>query len=181
MRNRYWSIVVFLLMFSCMKTTPRYPVLEKSSTFFKESVELNKKMNAEEARAFQHYMTNDTAHDYISSPSGFWYYFDLKNESNYKIQSGDELSFSYEVLNLNNERIYTKDDVGEQIYRMDQQEIVEGLRIGLKLMGVDDKATFLFPSHHLYGYLGDQNKIEVNQPLIYKVQLNKIISKNESK
>ena len=81
MRNRYWSIVVFLLMFSCMKTTPRYPVLEKSSTFFKESVELNKKMNAEEARAFQHYMTNDTGHDYISSPSGFWYYFDLKNES----------------------------------------------------------------------------------------------------
>ncbi|VAW22769.1 hypothetical protein MNBD_BACTEROID04-1927, partial [hydrothermal vent metagenome] len=40
--------------------------------------------------------------------------------------------------------------------------------------------TFLFPSHKVFGYLGDQKKIGVNQPLIYKVQLNKINRKNES-
>ena len=169
------------MLFSCMKTTPRYPIVEKSSSFLEESVELNKKLNAEEESLFQQYIANDSIHKYIDSPSGFWYYFDLNNNSDYQIVSGDELSFNYEVYNLNDELVYSFEEIGEQVYRMDQQEIVEGLRVGLKLMSVGDKVTFLFPSHRLYGYLGDQKKINVNQPLIYKVQLNKIIRKNESK
>ena len=47
-------------------------------------------------------------------------------------------------------------------------------------MGEGDVATFLFPSHKVYGYIGDDNKIEINQPLIYKVQIIKINKKNES-
>ena len=43
-----------------------------------------------------------------------------------------------------------------------------------------DEVTFLFPSHKVFGYLGDENKIGINQPLIYKVKLNKINKKNES-
>ena len=106
------------------------------------------------------------------------YYFDLKNSGDYKVKTGDELTFTYEVYDLNDERIYSFEETGEQKYRMDQQDIVEGLRVGLKLMGTGDRATFLFHSHSLYGYLGDRKKIGVNQPLIYKVQLNKIISKS---
>ena len=47
-------------------------------------------------------------------------------------------------------------------------------------MNEGDEVTFLFPSHKLYGYIGDKNKIDINQPLIYKVQLIKINKKNES-
>ena len=47
-------------------------------------------------------------------------------------------------------------------------------------MSEGDFATFLFPSHKVYGYLGDQKKIGINQPLIFKVQLNKINRKDEN-
>ena len=63
---------------------------------------------------------------------------------------------------------------------VDQQEIVEGLRNALKLMKEGEEISFLFPSHKMYGYLGDKNKIGVNQPIKIKVQLIKIINKNES-
>ena len=47
-------------------------------------------------------------------------------------------------------------------------------------MNEGDVVTFLFLSHVAYGFIGDQNKIEINQQLIYKVQLLKINVKNES-
>jgi FKBP-type peptidyl-prolyl cis-trans isomerase len=41
-------------------------------------------------------------------------------------------------------------------------------------MKEDEEVVFLFPSHAAFGYSGNQEKIGVNQPLIYKVKLNKI-------
>jgi gliding motility-associated peptidyl-prolyl isomerase len=81
------------------------------------------------------------------------------------------------VSDLNNVLIYSQETIGEKTYMVDQQDIIEGLRNGLKLMNEGDIVTFLFPSHKVYGYSGDENKIGINQPLIYKVKLNKINKK----
>lgn len=106
--------------------------------------------------------------------------FNQKNEDSYLPKIGDQLFYTYDVFDTNNYLIYSAEEVGELTYIVDKQEIVEGLRNGLKLMSVGDVVTFLFPSHKAYGYTGDSNKIEINQPLIFKVQLIKINNKNES-
>lgn len=167
-------------MVSCVNPIPRKPVLRKTSTFLKESILLNKSMNKTEENAFRVYMEKDSLTDYLASPNGFWYTFNRRNANSYPPKSGDQLFYTYDVFDINNTLIYSAEEVGEQTYIVDKQEIIEGLRNGLKLMGAGDVATFLFPSHKVYGYLGDSNKIEVNQPLIYKVQLIKINRKNES-
>ena len=51
---------------------------------------------------------------------------------------------------------------------------------GLKLMKEEEEVVFLFPSFTAFGYTGNQEKIGINQPLIYKVKLNKINRENES-
>lgn len=167
-------------MVSCVNPIPRKPVLRKTSTFLKESVVLNKTMNASEENAFRVLMENDSLTHYIASPNGFWYTFNRKNVDSYLPKIGDQIFYAYEVFDINNTLIYSAEEVGEQTYIVDKQEIVEGLRNGLKLMAAGDVVTFLFPSHKAYGYIGDSNKIEINQPLIYKVQLIKINKKNES-
>lgn len=167
-------------MVSCVNPTPRNPVLRKTSAFLKESVMMNRTLNETEENNFKAIMKNDSLAIYIASPNGFWYTFNQKRTDSYLPKVGDQVFYTFAVCDINNELIYSAEEIGEQTYIIDKQEIIEGLRIGLKRMGTGDVATFLFPSHKAYGYVGDANKIGINQPLIYKVKLIKIRKKNES-
>ncbi|MDO9037096.1 MAG: gliding motility-associated peptidyl-prolyl isomerase GldI [Lutibacter sp.] len=167
-------------MVSCANPIPRKPILRKTSTFLKESVMFNKTMNENEEKAFAAFMEKDSLTEYLASPNGFWYTFNQKSAIRNLPEIGDQVFYTFAVYNIHNTPIYSAEEIGEQTYIIDKQEIIEGLRNGLKLMGAGDEVTFLFPSHKVYGYLGDDNKIEINQPLIFKVQLIKINRKNES-
>lgn len=161
-------------MVSCGNPVPRKPILRKTSTFLNESVRFNKTMNEDEEKAFAAFMEKDLLTQYIASPNGFWYTFNQKNADTYLPKVGDQLFYTFAVYDIDNNIIYSAEEIGEKTYIVDKQEIIEGLRNGLKLMAEGDVATFLFPSHKVYGFIGDENKIEINQPLIYKVQLIKI-------
>jgi len=180
MKYKYFLYIFLVLLVSCANPIARKPVLRKTSSFLTESVILNKTMNASEENGFRALMEKDSLTVYLTSPNGFWYTFNQKNEDSYLPEIGDQLFYTYDVFNTNNHLIYSAEEVGELTYIVDKQEIVEGLRNGLKLMSAGDVVTFLFPSHKAYGYAGDRNKIEINQPLIFKVQLIKINKKNES-
>ncbi|WP_372767444.1 gliding motility-associated peptidyl-prolyl isomerase GldI [Lutibacter sp.] len=180
MKYKYFLYIFLVLLVSCANPIPRKPVLRKTSTFLNESVTLNKAMNASEENGFRTLMEKDSLNKYLASPNGFWYTFNRKNEDSYLPKIGDQLFYTYDVFDTNNHLIYSAEEVGELTYIVDKQEIVEGLRNGLKLMSAGDVVTFLFPSHKAYGYTGDSNKIEINQPLIFKIQLIKINKKNES-
>jgi FKBP-type peptidyl-prolyl cis-trans isomerase len=59
-----------------------------------------------------------------------------------------------------------------QTYVVDKQNIMMGLRDGIKLMRKNEKVTFLFPSHMAFGYRGDTKRINSNEPIICTVTLN---------
>ena len=180
MKIRILSLVLFVLFVSCMQPVPRKPVTKKTASFMETSIALNKTLNEKEESLLKRIIQKDSLTSYITSPSGFWYTYNLKSTKTYTPEFGDQLLYSYEVYNLDKEVIYSAQELGLHAYLVDKQELVEGLRNGLKLMNEGDVVTFLFPSHKVFGYLGDKNKIGINQPLIYKVQLNKIKKKNES-
>lgn len=173
-----FSIIV--LVVSCVNPVPRKPVTRKTSDVVDASVSYNKNLNAREEQAFKRIMENDSTAHYQSSSHGFWYKINNKSTLDYLPKFGDKLNFEFEVFDLNSNQIYEKEEIGKQTYIVDQEEIQEGLRNGLKLMNEGDSFTFLFPSHKMFGYVGDEKKVGINQPLIYKVQLNKIDKKNES-
>ncbi len=174
MKNNYFLCIFLFLIVSCGNPFPRKPILRKTSTFLNESVMFNKTMNESEEKAFAEFMEKDSLTRYIVSPNGFWYTFDQKKENASLPEIGDQVFYTFAVYDMNNTVIYSAEEIGVKTYTIDKQEIIEGLRNGLKLMGAGDSATFLFPSHKVYGYIGDANKIEINQPLIYKVKLIKI-------
>jgi len=177
MKNNLLLFSIILMLASCVNPVARKPIIRKSSSFMKESIQLNKSLNAVEEKAIDEIIMQDSLSNYIASPNGFWYKYDLKSTNNKVPEFGDKLSYFYSVSDLNNVLIYSQESIGEKSYMVDQQDIIEGLRNGLKLMNEGDIVTFLFPSHKVYGYLGDENKIGINQPLIYKVKLNKINKK----
>ena len=180
MKVKIYSLLLSLVLVSCMQPEPRKPISNNSSTFFEESVAFNKMLNEREEKLFEAYMAKDSLTNYIASSSGFWYTYNNKSTNEYSPQFGDQVIYNVEVLDVNQNVIYSFEDVGNKSYYVDQQALEEGLRNGLKLMHEGDFVTFLFPSHKVFGYLGDENKIGKHQPLIYKVKLNKISKKNES-
>ena len=60
------------------------------------------------------------------------------------------------------------------------QELIAGIRDGLKLMHVGETVKFLFPSYKAYGYYGHEDYIGPNTPLQCTITLNSI-DKSKSK
>jgi len=179
MKIKIIAFIIILSFVSCNNPEPRKPVVRKSSTFLKESIERNKAINKLEEDAFLDLMKNDSTHNFISSANGFWYYYINKYSLSTELpKTGDEVFYSYEIKDINNEVLYTEIELGDRSYLVDKQELITGLQDGLKLMKEGEVVTFLFPSHKAYGYSGYQ-KIGTNQPLIYTVTVNKIVFNNQ--
>jgi gliding motility-associated peptidyl-prolyl isomerase len=188
MQMKSLKIISFLLftmlLATCcsQKQEARRPVSQASGEFMKQSVERNKKLIESEENIIAKMIKKDTAVDYISSTKGYWYYYNTKNKKKTLNPSkGDIAFFDYEIKDLDGNIIYTKLELKPQKYVVDKQNIMIGLRDGIKLMQKGEKMTFLFPSHMAYGYHGDNDKIGTNKPLVCTVTLNDIKSENELK
>ena len=178
------TILILLLAFTvanCGGPEPRRPVEVKSGSFYKESIERNKQLVAQEEQLIQQIMAKDTLHEYLANPNGFWYYFESKNDTaTYSPKTGDQILFTYNLMTLDNDTIYTAEEMGPTSYVIDKQQLFPGLQNAVKLLKINEKATFVFPSLQAYGYQGDNNAIGPKIPLKSSVELHTIIISNDS-
>ncbi len=151
----------------------RRPVSRVSGVFMKKSVERNKKLVATEEDLIKDLMKKNPNISYFASTKGYWYSYETRNTSDTLTpKKGDVAFFNYELKDLNGAVIYSEVELRPQVYHVDKQEIMTGLREGIKLMRKNERVNFLFPSHIAFGYHGDNKKIGPNQPLICTVTLN---------
>ncbi len=173
------NLTVFLFatcfFLSCSKQQARKPVSYTNSTFLKESIDRNKKLIAKEESLIATFIAQDTLQSYHASTKGYWYKYNTKSTSETPFpKRGDIAYFEYEIKDLKNNTVYTKEELQPQEYFVDKEDIIIGLRDGIKHMKKGETITFLFPSHKAFGYHGDNNKIGANIPLIYTVTLHDI-------
>jgi len=172
LKSYIYIITIALLAWSCKTPEARRPVKTTSGSYINTSVERNKKMIAEEEEDIMAVIKADTIHEILNSKHGFWYYFVKKNPSEgEKADFGDIVEFEYDIKDLDGNIIYSKDELGKQTYHMDKEELITGLREGLKLLNEGETATFYFPSHKAYGYYGDLYRIGANMPIISTVTI----------
>ena len=167
-------VAISSFLTSCSEKQARKPISHSSGTFMKESIDRNKKMNSQENESIAKIIQKDTAHNYNVSEKGFWYAYQIKSSDNILPVKGDMVTFNYEVTDLYGNSIYSEADIKTQTYHVDKQNIMNGLRNGIKLMHKGDKVKFIFPSQSAYGYHGDDKKIGTNQPIICIVTLKEI-------
>ncbi len=165
--------VVFMTLLSCkQQQQARMPISRSSGTFMKESAERNKKLIAGEEAKIDSIIKSNPKIQYIASKKGYWYHYQIKNEKDtLRPKKGDVAQFDYEIMDLKGNVIYSEVELRPQTYVVDKQNIMMGLRDGIKLMHKNEKVTFLFPSHMAYGYHGDNKLIKTNQPIICTVTL----------
>lgn len=172
----FWRILfVLFVVVGCKPSEARRPLQQNSGRFIDTSVQINKARNDQEYTAIQK-LVDAAKTPFLISDYGFWYQFTKKNEmEDYTPQFGDQVLYSYGIKNLAEKWIYPKDVSVKKTYFVAHEELIAGLREGLKLMKKGESATFIFPSQMAYGYYGDDDKIGTNTPLIYEVTVHDII------
>jgi len=182
MKKQLFWMAMGLFFIGCSGPEARKPIVRKTSSFMRESIERNKALNQLENEMLQRKMALDSLRTYISSEHGFWYAYGKKDSlSSYQPNKGDEVFYRHEIRDLRDSVLYSFDELGLRSYLVDRQELITGLQQGIKLMREGEEVTFLFPSHMAYGYTGT-DRIGPNAPLIYQVELIKInkLSENEN-
>ena len=166
--------IIFITFLSCkQQQQARMPISRSSGTFMKESAIRNKKLIAGEEGKIDSIIKSNPKIQYIASKKGYWYHYQIKNERDtLRPKKGDVAQFDYEIQDLKGNVVYSEVELRPQTYVVDKQNIMMGLRDGIKLMHKNEKVTFLFPSHMGYGYHGDNKRIKSNQPIICTVTLN---------
>jgi len=171
-------LVLFVLVSGCKNhQEARRPISQTSGTFMKKSVERNKKLISGEEKQIDSIIKSNPKVKYIASKKGYWYSYEVQNlQDTITPKKGDVAFFEYEVKDLKGNMIYSPLELRPQTYLVDKQNVMTGLREGIKLMHKNEKVNFLFPSHIAYGYHGDTKKIGPNQPLLVTVNLHNFIS-----
>lgn len=183
--NKIYSkalLLVFtsLLLVNCQeKDTPQKPVSKSNESIIKSSVDRNKELITDEQILIKNYIDADKANTYSNNSLGFWYAYENRHaKDSIRPIVGDIVNYKYEISTLTDSIIYTKSDIGSMTYEVDKQDILPVLKNSLKFMKKDETIKVLTPSSLAFGYLGDQNKIKKNQPLVFTITLESISKTN---
>lgn len=178
-------IVFFIsnLVSSCkQQQEARRPISQASGSFMKKSVQRNIKLVAGEEGQIDSVIKSNPKVKYYASSKGYWYSYEVQNQlDTLTPKKGDVAFFDYEIKDLKGNIIYSELELRPQTYSVDKQDIMMGLRDGIKLMHKKEKVNFLFPSRMGYGFHGDNKKIGTNQPLFCTVTLHNFISEQAFK
>jgi gliding motility-associated peptidyl-prolyl isomerase len=166
-------IFISLCCYGCSKVDPRKPIdIKSSSTIFKEILKESIKLNRIEDDKILEIIKIDSTRTYQVSPNGFWYSYINKIEAITRTPKlGDEVIFEYNITDLEGTVIYTKDELGIMKYRIDKEDLISALKVGIKLMKIGETIIFVIPSYSAFGISGDGNKIGINQSIISTVTL----------
>ncbi|PQB04701.1 gliding motility-associated peptidyl-prolyl isomerase GldI [Aureitalea marina] len=168
---------------SCGKPEARKPVSRATGSYIQQSAERNKELYAQEKLQLQQLVAQDSSRNYQSSPNGFWYTLiqrDTTQSGSPRV--GDLVSFSYDILSLEGDTLISRSENGVISYSIDQsnQELISGIREGLKVMQAGDVTQFLFPSYLAYGYYGSQGAVNPNQMVRSTIELYSIEKKESN-
>ena len=168
--NAFILKIFFLTIFySCNNQEARKPVNLKNNNFLKQSAQKNKNLISDEQKLIQKAIRNDSSSIYKKSKTGFWYSYIMKT-NNLKPKSGDKVKFKYLLQDLEKNILYNE-KLDTVTYFVDKEEILPGLREAIKILKEGEIAVFLFPSYLCYGYQGDGEKVGINQPLRFTINL----------
>ena len=182
-KNSLLVVLSACFLWSCEQNQEaRRPLSQASGSFMKKSIERNKKLVASEEDRIQAVIKKNAGIEFLASKKGYWYHFSKRNmQDTLTPKKGDVAFYDYEVKDLKGNIIYTKEETQPQTYYVDKQNIMMGLRDGIKLMRKKETFLFLFPSHMGYGYHGDNKKIGTNIPLLCTVTLRNFMPEAELK
>ena len=168
MRNLVFILLSVATLLSCGTPEARRPVTVKTGSRIDESVARNKERVAQEDAFLKKIIASDSV-TWKASSDGFWYRYEIQDPTDsFTAQVGDQVTFTYDIRDINETMIYPASENGVINYQIDQDprfSTFRGMREALKLLKVGETVHFIFPSYTAYGYYGYEDRIGSNMPL----------------
>jgi len=183
-RNLLFIVLISIAFISCKSPEARRPIQNNSGSFISKSIKRNKALFEKEEKLIIQILETNKTQPYLVSDHGFWYYYNKQDTlPSQQPTYGDQITFNYNIKKLNGTTVLSEDEIGLQNYIVDKtnQDLISGIREGIKLMKRGETVTFLFPSYKAYGYYGIIDKLGINIPIQCTVTLNTINQTNENK
>lgn len=173
--NLILTMMISVSFLSCAQPEARKPLQKRSGSFMEDSAQRNRALYAQEEREIKAFIqTKDSLGHYRVSESGFWYAIEPSAAPELPTpRKGDTVIFSFTVYDLALNELIPVDQNGWIEYQVDQshQELINGIREGIKLTRNKESMRLLLPSVMAYGYRGVPGMIEPNTPVL--VELNR--------
>ena len=182
-RNLLYIVLFLFFAVACKSPEARRPVQRSSGSFIKESAERNKKLYKKEEAIITKIIAQNSDTEFEANPNGFWYFYNVKDTvSAVMPKFGDIVTFTYNVKDLEGTIIVSESENGLQQYQVDQsnQDLISGIREGIKVMKEGETVTFLFPSYKAFGYYGIHEKLGANVPIQSTITLRSIETSEEN-
>ena len=172
---RICIFLFFIGVLSCQTPEPRRPINKSKRVFLQESAKRNKSIIAIEQSLFKQVINKEKQLLFSTTPQGFHYaHLKKSSEINPLPVKGDRVTFKYRIEDLNGNLLYDEKELGDISFYIDQEDLIPALREGLKYLRSGEIGLFLFPSYLCYGYQGDGDKVGINQPLRFTIELLKL-------
>ncbi len=171
MKKSFLLLTALFLVLACQEQAARKPIYRSGNSEMEESIDRNKKINAQQQLYFKKVIEQDTLLSFTASPLGYWFAYQQKGDKIAHPKRGDLVKFNYKIQTLTGEVLYDEMELGTVDYLVDKEELLPALRYAVKDLSMGDIGVFLMPSFLGYGYQGDGEKIGINQPLRFTVQL----------
>lgn len=160
-------------LWSCENQVVQYPVSYNNDDFMQRSQERGKSLLKEEIEWFNEYKKKHTDFTFNKTESGIWISNQgVKTEQTANV--GSYVNFTYQVYDINDQIIYSFDQIGEQKIILGKAKIARGIHSAIQLIEPNQQTRILLPSFLAYGGIGDNNKIEPNQPIIVDILIKEV-------
>lgn len=173
MKKYLLAICCGISLWSCENQVTQYPVSYNNDDFMQRSQERGKMLLKEEIEWFNEYKKNHSDYQFTKTESGIWISNKgVKSETTANL--GNYVNYSYQVYDINDQIIYSYEQNGDQKIILGKAKIPRGIHSALQLIEPTQKARILLPSFLAYGGIGDDKKIDPNQPIIVDIIVNDV-------
>ncbi|MBO4613926.1 MAG: FKBP-type peptidyl-prolyl cis-trans isomerase [Bacteroidales bacterium] len=168
-----YIVIVAITIVSCSsqnkQDTDKVPYSQLKNEKKEQSIGINQDMIEVNKDVIEKYISRHKW-DMTITESGL-YYMIYKQNDDVKVNSGDEVEFSFKTSLMNGDVLYDSDATGNRKMKIDNNQEESGLNEGLKLMRKGEKAYFILPPHLAFGVAGDSYRIPPYSVLVYDIEV----------
>ena len=160
---------MLLCFVSCEEKTPKQtnPI---SKSDMKRSMETaNRYLVNEEEEDIENYIKRHGL-DMISTGTGLRYQI-LKQNSDRRIEKGEEVTLEYELHSVAGDLLYSSEKDGLKTFVVGNGEVESGLDEAMTYLHRGDLAKLIIPNHLAYGLHGDEDQIPEYATLVYTIKV----------
>lgn len=154
---------------SCEEKTPKQtnPI---SKSDMKRSMETaNRYLVNEEEEDIENYIKRHGL-NMISTGTGLRYQI-LKQNSDRRIEKGEEVTLEYELHSVAGDLLYSSEKDGLKSFIVGNGEVESGLDEAMTYLHRGDLAKLIIPNHLAYGLHGDEDQIPEYATLVYTIKV----------